>query len=110
MVNGKTKGLGSRLRGLQTASAQRLHVILAIATKDCAQMEINLHEAFKDQRVSGEWFRLTGNHMSMIKEELGDQVHECGFDIPSRRHAELEAAGMYLKENGGEATTTPYQN
>lgn len=62
---GRAKDVGSRVKALQTGSAELLRVIRRIPF-DC---ERQLHLRFAAQRAHGEWFRF---HFDMLTESYGD--------------------------------------
>lgn len=59
---GQSLNPGERIKTLQTASAGRL-TLLAVTT---AYTEREMHEKFASERVSGEWFRPSGDLCGFI--------------------------------------------
>jgi hypothetical protein len=55
---GTTDDLSARLAALQTCSPVKLAVLWSTVADDGAQMEGQLHRAFADRRLHGEWFDL----------------------------------------------------
>lgn len=55
---GVTKNVESRLKSLQTGSPGKLELIGSIETAKAYELESELHEKYRELRVSGEWFNI----------------------------------------------------
>lgn len=60
----------SRLRALQTGLPFDLELEFAIQVPDIYREEAELHEAYKDNHVRGEWFCLNQTELEYLKGEL----------------------------------------
>lgn len=65
---GRTKNLKNRLSKLKTSSPCELNLIWFIETEHELELEAKIHDVFSVKRVRGEWFDLTDEDMSWIKQ------------------------------------------
>jgi hypothetical protein len=64
---GKASNLSTRLAGLQAGNPHELNVVAVITTEAYEVLERALHRLYIDQRVHGEWFRLSQSDIEEIK-------------------------------------------
>ena len=68
---GKATGSATqRLKQLQTGNARKLYVLLEKNVKEADTIELELHELFFEKRMCGEWFDISKEDISVIKEIL----------------------------------------
>lgn len=55
---GKTSNVQARLIGIQTGNSRKVELMATYSPTniDYSFLEVKLHEYFKDNRISGEWF------------------------------------------------------
>lgn len=58
----------ARMAALQTGNHQRLHLLGFVP--GCVNMERELHDVLRDDRLEGEWFRFSDYVMRVIDSEL----------------------------------------
>lgn len=64
---GHTKGnIYARVRELQVGNPSKIEIVFTLATPKYKEWEERLHEFYKEQRISGEWFALTEEHLSEV--------------------------------------------
>jgi hypothetical protein len=81
---GFTTDIHERLRQLQTASSEELHVLALIV--DTSGMERSLHVQFKGQRLRGEWYTPNAEMIGMIQEYWAYSSPEYGDPSRARSH------------------------
>lgn len=61
-------GADKRLKAMQTGNPYELELIFQCEVTDFMQAEAALHAYFKDNRVRGEWYRLTAEQVNNMKQ------------------------------------------
>jgi len=69
---GKTKRLTTRIQQLQTGLPYKIEHVLSLVTPSMAKLERELHDAFADRRVGGEWFNLGDDDIQQVKRYYAD--------------------------------------
>lgn len=64
---GFTANPKSRLRTFNVKLPFEVSYIALIETRDCAQLETDLHSMFANKRINGEWFNLSPDDVDYIK-------------------------------------------
>jgi len=67
---GRAKNLENRVASYETANAGKVELVFSKEVKDYDKIEIELHQIFEENRVKGEWFKLSEKDIEMIKEYL----------------------------------------
>ncbi len=65
-----------RLAQLKTAHHDNLELIISILTDDAYDLEARLHDLFIDKRVRGEWFDLTRDDLTYIRDVVWEPSNE----------------------------------
>jgi hypothetical protein len=64
---GRTVSVAHRLYALKATASLPLEVVYSAAVNDYVLTEYELHQQFKQKRVSGEWFRLGPRDLTRIR-------------------------------------------
>ena len=64
---GMAKNLESRIASIQTSLPFKLKIEMCFYSENMAKTEKEMHAEFSDERVAGEWFRLTDNQLMSIR-------------------------------------------
>jgi len=62
-----TNKIETRIKDIQRNTPWPITVVKVVETDDCAGLEAELHERFKERRVAGEWFALEEDEVNYIK-------------------------------------------
>lgn len=78
---GKTINLEARITQFEIKLPFETQLICAIPSDDITVLEAQLHERFAQQRINGEWFKLTANDVKYIQRLSYDHVVEAVFAL-----------------------------
>ncbi len=80
---GMSKNFENRERQFNVKLPFKWHTVCVFAFKDYKAREIRFHEAFKELRVNGEWFKLGIAHLSIVLRTSGALERYFGeFRVP----------------------------
>jgi len=64
---GITNNVNSRIKGIQTSHSKKLEVVISQKVLNNTRLEGFLHNKYKDNRLSGEWFNLEPDDIEEIR-------------------------------------------
>lgn len=76
---GRSYQVDNRIKGLQTANANKLILIDKYECRNCKILEKRIHNHLKDKRLNGEWFFLSNDEANDVMElvcKLIIEIHE----------------------------------
>lgn len=107
---GIARVIKTRLGNLQVGSPSLLEVIMTVTVNDAhaKAVERQLHEAFRDKRIHGEWFVLTHEEVSAIPSLLVEiESRPCTKANPSKKTPVNSMSGPLSLE---QAFKIPFKN
>lgn len=87
-----TSSTYQRVRKLQTGNPELIEILYELETPDFEWMERYLHGLYRDERVAGEWFKLTSDDIADIRDILiNHAMIECEAQNREFRKEHLES-------------------
>jgi hypothetical protein len=109
---GVTRSLKSRIDSLQTGYHKQYIVVFAALEDNAISVEAELHLAFSEKRISGEWFDITAEDLmsefwNAVKLADTKRVTEIGMQTKRASEAIIHGAIADVVSEYGEIAKTP---